>query len=295
MTFGFKTFVVSGTRPDTEGASKLVQELTGFMVSDLGWVLEDDQSDQAGADHFIVVRSNGEEGTYPTFFMQVSSGTGTSASLNQDVANVAPATAWDSAAHAVPSSGVSALVANSGPMDVDSNGNTQIWISGDSEGVVVITKRESTDTYDSLFFGRANPVLPVDQNPYPLYTAGAAGAAINVTSSQPRGIGGQPPVAFTSIGDLDALVVGLASTNQPYNLGTATSIFAAVPIVLVYNDTTPEPDLKGVMGTARSVWAGAGSSEGMLQASELTASGTFGKQVYKAFTLTSASIIIRTE
>ncbi len=298
MPFGFQTFVVSGTRDDTEGASKLIQDMSTFMVS-LGWTVTDDRSDQAGTAHKVVLESNGEGNNFPTFFMIVHSGSSTSASTGQDTVNVLPATAYDVAAHAVPSSGVQVPAAsNTSPIDVDSNGNTNIWISGDSEGIVVVSQRSSSSSYDSLYFGRANSVRSVAENSYPLYTAGVNGIAIDVTPGVVEGIGGQPPEVFTGSGDI--LAIGyLFNTEQPYNIGAATSIYFAAPIFIWYNDTTggpgPSNQRRGAMGTARNAWIGAGSNQSMLQASKLIASGTFGKQVYQAFTATSESLIMRIE
>ncbi len=298
MPFGFKTFVVSGTRDDTEGASKLVQELKDFMIS-VGWTLTEDRSDQAGADHFVVLESNGEDSNFPTFYMVVHSGNSISAPI-ADTINVFPSTAWDTSTHAVPSSGVRiGPTNNASPLDVDSNGNTDIWLSGDSEGLCCVSKKQGVNTYDSLFFGRANSFRPVSENPYPLYTAGVNGIAIDATPNSVDGIGGQPPKAFTGTSAILTLGPLFATSDSPYNIGAATSIYYAAPLGMWYNLGTggpgPSLDRSGAMGTARNAWVGAGTNQSLLQASKLTASGTFGKQVYQAFTATAESLIMRIE
>lgn len=299
MPFGFKTFVVSGTRSDTEGASKLVQELSTFMVS-VGWTVTDDRTDQPGISHKMVLQSNGEDSNFPTYYMIVHSGNSATPTADQDTINILPATAYDVGAHAVPASGVEVPNNNNiAPIDVDSNGNTDIWMSGDSEGVAIVTKKQGGNVYDSTFFGRANSVRTVEENPYPLYTAGVNGIAVDPTPTAVKGIGGQPPQLFTGSSDIVALAYSFATNDAPYNIGAATSIYFASPIVLVHGDTTGgvPPDLhrRGIIGTARNVWVSAGSNQSLLQASKLTASGTFGKQVYQAFTTTAESLVMRIE
>jgi hypothetical protein len=261
-----------------------------------GWQLIDNRSTQAGSatpslTHKLVFSSNGEAGNYPTFYMTLFSGTG--AAAGSSLVSFLMSTAYDVVAHDVPSSGVSSSANNiqdaNTSLNTPSEANFEVWMSGDSEGVAFITRQ--TSTYDSICLGRANSFSSVSENSFPLYVSGGGSSAIVVSNSSVRGVGGNPPRAFTASNEMEASLVTFAAANQPYDLDAATSIFLAVPILLMYDDASPIR--KGAAGTLRNVWATAGTNAGTLAEGRLTASGTFGAQTYRVFPLTTEGLLIR--
>jgi hypothetical protein len=295
MSFVYQNITISGARVDTEGASKFIQEASSFL-QDAGWQLIDDRSAQAGSatpslTHKLVFSSNGEAGNYPTFYLTVFSGT--AALAGSSLVTFLMSTAYDTAAHDVPSSGVSSSANNiqdsNVTLNTPSEANFEVWMSGDSEGVVFITRQ--TATYDSVCLGRANSFSTVQENSFPLYINGVSSSSIVVSNANVRGVGGNPPRAFNAGNEISAETTAFASTNQPYDLSTTTSIFLATPIVLMYDDTTPIR--KGAAGTIRNAWATAGTNAGVLSEGRLTASGTSGVQTYRVFPLTGEGLLIR--
>lgn len=293
MPFNFREVVISGSRDDTEGTAKLLQEIKIFMEG-AGWITFDDQSAAEAGSHLIAFSSTGEDGTLPTFYMILASGT--TAAQNSNQVHFQVATNWDAGAHDEGGGIISPVTkSTTSTLDGDSNGDFNVWMSGDSEGVAFITRNASTQ-YDSMCAGRLNQFQTTAEDPYPLYTHGANGVAILVESSiSPRAIVGNPPIALTDNNSCEIVTLGFSTTNQPYDLGSATSIYAAYPLFLAANDITPLR--QGFIGTLRNAWAGTGTGAGMLQEGTLIASGTdFGKQVYRAFTFnTTRSLIIRQE
>jgi len=291
MPFTYREVTISGSRDDTEGTAKFIQEAKIFM-EEAGWTTFDDQSSAAAGSHLITFSSTGEDGTLPTFYMVLNSGTTTGQNSNTTTFQVA--TNWDAGAHDEGTGLITPLTkATAQGLEGDSNGDFHVWMSGDSEGVVFITRNLSTQ-YDSMCVGRANQFHTIDVDTHPLYIHGGTGVAIVVESStNVRGIAGNPPKAFTASSEMEIKAVAFSTTNQPYNFGTATSIFFAYPLVWFADDVSPVR--RGVIGTLRNAWHGAGTTPGMLQEATLVASGTdFGEQVYRAFTLnTTDSLIIR--
>lgn len=293
MVFVYRNFTVSGTRPDTEGTSKFIQEAKSFLEA-AGWTTVDDRTAQPGADHKLVMSSQGEESTYPTFYMILTSGLGT-ATAGQSDTSFQVATDWNVGSHSVPADGVVSPIAVGNPSYVStySQQDWEVWMSGDSEGVVFVTRQSAT--YDSIAAGRLNQFSSVEEDPYPLYINGSISALITVeNATYLRGIAGNPPQALGANSEAEIKTFAFASTNQPYQLGSVTSIYLAAPLVLYWDDLSPIR--KGLVGTLRNAWAGAGSNAGMLEEGTLVASGTFGKQVYRAFLSgTTDSLIIRQE
>jgi len=290
MPFSYRNATISGGSDDTlEGASAFIQTVEDVLVNEMGWVVEDDQTASAGASHKLILRSNGEGSEFSTFYVVLTSGTG-GGTANLNAITMQMATAWDSSAHVVPSSGVETVFAQT-RLNTRSQEDFEFWISGDSEGVVFIT-RQNPSTYDSLSFGRANSFYSQTVNPFPLYVMGdTSNIILSASNGAVRAIGGKTPRAFIGFECNTLPYFNLTAANQPYRQSGASSIFVALPVLFNYRDSTPLA--KGSAGTLRNSWSGAGSNENMLQESTLVASGTFGVQTYRAFTTTSDSLIIR--
>ena len=297
MVFTYRNITVSGSRADTEGASKFIQEAKLFLEGG-GWTTEDNQTAQPGSatasgTHKLVLKSNGEGNPYATFYMTIFSGTG--AAVGSSQVSFMMSTAYNSTTHDVPTTGTSTNLSNAQDaqttLNTPSEANFEVWMSGDSEGVAFVTRNGAT--YDTVCVGRANSFSSQFNNPYPLYVNSASTSTITVaTSTTARAVGGQPPQAFNATSDCETqTMTALTSTNQPYDLDAATSIFLAVPLVLIYNDTSPLR--KGVAGTLRSVWATVGTTAGALAEGRLTASGTFGVQTYRVFPNAADALLIR--
>ena len=75
MPFNFKEFTISGSRGDTEGTAKFIQEAKGFL-EDAGWTTFDDQTAEVGGAHKLIMSSTGEDGSLPTFYIVLISGAG---------------------------------------------------------------------------------------------------------------------------------------------------------------------------------------------------------------------------
>lgn len=297
MTFQYKEFTVSGTRPEVEGVSKFIQEARQFL-EDAGWTLTEDRTNQPGSasvDTRLVMQSNGEESSYPTFYMIIGSGTNASPGSNRT--SFSMATAYDTTAHDVPGSGVATPVTLGTDviLNTQSEDDFYVWMSGDSEGVVFVT-RQGTSTYDSVVIGRMNSFWAVELDPYPLIALGGTSSTIIADSVSTRTIYGNPPQSLDTNNQSEALSIAFTNFNSPYNaagdISAPEGIFLAVPLVFTLDAT----DIRGVQGTARNAWVSSGSSTtpGMLNEGRLTASGTFGVQVYRSFIeSTTRSLIIR--
>jgi len=295
MPFAYKRATISGNVAGTEGTSKLIQEIKDVAVNQMGWTLYDDRTDQRSTNHKLVLSSNGEDGTYPTFYMVITSGntTGTAA---QNTVLFQVATAWDTTIHRVPASGIVVPVA-SGVQILATSTNTQYtaWISGDKDAIHVITKVSTT--YDSTAVGHVKPFYSPALHPYPLFVNGDATTTTVITDAvTTRLIAGNPPRAFTT--GSDAQFMGMAvftNANQPYIAAVnpaITSIYMAMPLLVGPNTVAEGKDFLGI---APGIWQGAGSNAGMLNEAILTMSGTDGVvQQYIAFLIsTTASLIVR--
>ena len=299
MPFGYQQITISGARDDTEGVALFIQEATTFLQS-LGWSVEDDRTAEPATNdpalhHKMVMRSQGEANEYGTFYLTMFSGT--SVGQNSNLVSFMMHTAYDSGAHDIPASGIS--TSSTDFFDANASLNTrsqedfEVWMSGDSEGVVFVT-RQSPSTYDSVMFGRLNQFEPTSVDSYPLYINTTSTAIVTVTNTvQARGIAGEPPKAFANNSEAEFRTYSsLNQFSQPYDLGAATSIYLATPILFFTDDQNPTG--QGVIGTVRNAWAAVGTTAGILDEGTLTASGSEGVQIYRAFPAnTTESLILR--
>lgn len=297
MSFGYKQVTISGNAPGVEGMSRLIQEIKDVAVNQMGWTIHDDSTNQPSTNHKLILSSNGETNSYPTFYAVLGSGSSTG-TAGQDTIMAQMATAWNASLHRVPASGVIVPVA-SGVMLLggDSNGVFNAWISGNKDSINVIT-RVGASTYDNIMFGRASSFHSTSIHPYPLFVNADSNASTLIAGSpNVRVIARNPPEAFTNGAEGEALDMdSFATSNQPYDStisGGVQSVYAAVPMFLTVDDTAPAR--KEVLGVIPNTWTGAGSSMGMLNESILTMSGTDGTvQTYIAFNVnTLISLIIR--
>jgi len=290
MSFLYRNVTISGSVPGNEGVTDFLQELKDFMTT-AGWSLTEDRTDQDGLeDCKLVMQSNGESGEYPTFFLVAHSGS--------DYTSFYMATAYDTGTHDVATTGIqtNAYGVAMARFVTESESDFQVWFSGDSEALAIVSDRIPGPDYDSVLIGRLNSFMSTADNPYPLYIISANGAVIITVDSNgtvSRGTGGNPPFAFDGSNENRVRDYTYLSTNQPYTFGTAESVFLATPLIFNYT-WTAATQRKGMAGTVRNAWRGAGSSMGMLSNHILTASGTSGVQTYKAFVRDTAdSLIIR--
>ncbi len=294
MSFQYQNFTISGSREELEGTSEFVTKAKEFLEL-AGWVTEDDRRTQPGSatdadTHKIVMKSDGEDNSLPTFYLTIASGT--AAAPGSNVSSFMMSTGYDVGTHDVlpADSKIPASLGVSEFLNTRTSQDYEVWMSGDSEGVAFITRRVST--YGSVSIGRCNQFSSTSQDPHPLYI-NAGGSTIRTTNTSLRLIAGNPPQVVTAGSEAETLGISFAAGNQPYTGShtSVTSIFLAVPFVVTFDDTNPQR--KGVIGTVRNAWMGPGTNTGMLQEGTLTASGSFGVQVYRAFTLSTTSLIIR--
>lgn len=297
MTFVHKNVIISGSTSGVDSAAALLQEISGVMVA-AGWTVEDDRSAVpttfAGATK-IVFRSNGENNDLPTFYATAFSGTSTAA--GGGIVAFAMHTAYDVGTHAVPASGVVTAqgvpIANNS-VSVIANEISEVWISANAEYLVVVTRDEG-NAYDSAAYGRVTQFTSLDQDPFPLFVNAEGSQGVTATNvSQVQGIAGNPPVASTTSNQAVILSFNtLTSTNQPYNMSGANSIFVAGPLLFAKRSNTGSPG-QGLIGMVPGHWEGAGTAANMLPQARLTASGTGGVQTYRAFPIgTTFSLIMR--
>jgi hypothetical protein len=318
MVFQYKRVVVSGTNEGVEGTSAGLAEISSFM-QDCGWDLVEDRSAEAatGFDDThpkYVFSSNGEAGNYPTFYMTLYSGS--AVSVNSNSLFAVAHTAYDIGTHLTPASGVRTGVGKTAgvakPNDTNAENrlyirsqddNTEIYMSGDSEMVHLITRKtndnNSTSTMDNIMFGRFNSFFSVDENPYPMIVQGNSSADITVaTTTFPRGIwGNNPPVASSDRGHITTAAPASNAqldSGMPYSMGV-DSIFAALPIAVYYERVAGFP-VGAVAGTIRNGWISCDRTD-LLNLSILTASGSGGAQEYISFTSESSftidSLVVR--
>ena len=297
MPFSFRQVTISGATEGNEGTIMFVRELKNFM-EEAGWTTTEDRTTEPGhvdGNTNIVMQSNGESGDYPTFYMVAVSGG--SATAGQDYTYFRMTTAWDTAAHTMPASGVAtnSFTTTMARLNTLSQEDYEVWMSGDAEALAIVT-RQSPSTYDSVCIGRANSFMTTADNPFPLYLLSGSTSAVlieDTTGASTRLIGGNPPFAFDSGNNTKTYqYTGISNNNQPYKVGAADSIFLALPAFLVYTEDIPSK--QGILGTIRNAWRGAGTASDMYMEGILTASGTSGVQTYQAFTVsTTTSLIIR--
>lgn len=304
MVFNYKEVTVSGTSPGVEGVSRFIQEAKTFLEG-AGWTTVDDRSAQNGDNdssltHKIVFSSKGEAGTAPTFYLTIFSGSNASAASSQ--AYFLVHTAYDVSAHQVPASGVSNSAthtqSNATPLAIRStDSNSEIWMSGDADAVTFVVKRSSNATYDSATVGKFKSFYTQQEEPYGLFIHSSNTVGLHLAgTANLQGVSGNPPRRFdatgTSAGTLQTTAIGPLTSSQPYNLGVATSIFQASPLLVVI--TNNGQAIKGVLGVLPTSWEGVGTSQGLLNEGYLTASGVdFGTRIYRVFATTTASLIIR--
>lgn len=291
MTFAYRQVTISGHRNGTEGTSKALNEIVDVMVNGMGWVLEDDRRNQAGsatlsATHKVALRSNlGESGDQPQWHVVLTSGI--AAAAPSDFIGCQISTAYDTTAHDVPGTGIETPTDHTSVrIDTDADGQFVLWISGNKDGVVLVTHEQGQ--FNWLTFGRTQHFLTTSLEPYGIYTVSAS-TSINPTIGNVAGIAGEPPQSFTTTEGL-FLSYTLSSTNQPqYNLGEREAIFTAFPVIFAVNDVSPVR--KGAIGICPNFWSAVTENAGIISPTEFVVSGT--SERYMAFGGTTATLVIR--
>jgi len=297
MVFRYEHFTISGSRSEVAGASQFVTKAKEFLEA-AGWTTVDDRRTQPGSatdadTHKVVLSSDGEDGSLPTYYMTMASGT--SSETNAVDVSFMMSTGYDVGTHDVLSSDakIPSALGVSDQLNVIAQSDYDVWMSGDTEGVVFVTRVASV--YDSIVIGRCNQFTTEDQDPYPLYIVSSTANSPETADPSSQLIAGNPPIPTVGSNQADTLNIGLGSGRQPYSGDhtSVTSIFLAAPIVMTWDRATAGSIRKGIVGTVRNAWKGTGTTAGMLAEGTLTASGTFGVQIYRAFPTTGQSLIIR--
>jgi hypothetical protein len=293
MSFAYRQVTISGHRIGTEGTSKAINEIVDVMVNGMGWVLEDDRRAQAGTasittTHKVALRSNlGESGDQPEWHVVITSGN--AAAAPSDLLGFQISTAYDTAAHDVPGTGIETPADHTTmTLATDSDAQFILWISGSKDGVVLVTHTPASTQW--VTFGRSQHFLGNDLEPYGLYLHGATGDSTSAASTAVRSIAGQPAEAFTNANEGEFLTYSLAATNQPqYNLGESEAIWTALPVIHSVDDQSPVR--KGAIGICSNFWAAAAQAAGLLRPVEVVVSGT--SETYLIFGATADSLVIR--
>lgn len=297
MPFTYSHVIVSGTNSGVEGVAQFIQLARPFLES-AGWTMVDDRTAQAGSatlanTHKMVFSSRGESGAEPTFYMTIVSGTGAGPANNQ--ASFVVHTAYDVGTHALPASGVaSSTVANaSAALQVRSTDSvTEVWMSGDADGVTFVTKRiTAVPTFDSQTIAKVKSFYGSAVEPYGIFLLGSSTIALQTSTIALYGVANEPPLSIDNSTLLaNAVSPTLPAAAQPYNTGVADSIYFAMPIVVVLGSANKQ---QGAVGVIPSLWEGTSTTGGMLNEGILTASGSGGVQTYKVFSDSTKSLIIR--
>ncbi len=291
MSFSFREVTISGLRNDTEGTSQAINEITDVLVNEMGWVLEDDRRTQAGNSdvtltHKVVFKNDtGESGTDSNWYFTITSGT--TASLNQNTLGFQMHSAYDVGTHDTAATGVENPVLHSTlTLATDSNGNFNLWVSGDKDSVVFVTNQ--INTYGHMTVGKSKGFLDDTIEPFGLYIAGVANTT--ATSTQVRSIVSNPPIALANANEGEFLSIALTTTNEPrQGLGQDEAIFTFFPMVHMVDDASPVR--KGAIGMVRNMWVGVSSNAGWIKESLITISGS--SQTYLGFPETTNSLVIR--
>jgi len=290
MTFHFDEITVSGARFDTEGTSKGIKEISRVMTNYMGWTTHDDRTNQAGANHKMVLRSTGED-PGPAFYLVMTSGDNSgSVAPPQDVISFQISTFWDASTHTVGSGVITP--ANPGVAELgrtDSDGFYTLWVSGDKDSVVIVGK--ARNNYNRVGFGRGENFLSPDYEPYGLYMLGGTGnTAIDPFNTSIRSVVGNPPTAITAANDGAFRSVAFSSTNEPrrgLNPSEIVPIFTAVPLVFFVEAAAST----GAISIVKNMWGFLPATIGYNSETVLVSSGT--DREYMVFGDTSNGLLIR--
>jgi hypothetical protein len=290
MPFAYRQVTVSGHRVDTEGTSTALNEIADVLVNEMGWTMEDDRRSQNGSSnvaltHKIVLNSNGGEGGHPNWFVTLTSGT--TATAGSDTIGMQLATAYDTGTHDTAASGIETpTIHTSLNLNVDPDGPYTLWISGDKDGVVLVSQRHG-DLMNWMTFGRGRHFLDDTLEPYGIYCYAQANNTLP-TATAVRSIVGEPPVSLNGGAEGEFIAYTLTSTNDPRTgLGNDQDIWVILPILFTADDASPVR--KGAIGFTNFFMAG-NSNAGMLTPAEYTDEQTGRSYVFFG---SSSTLVIR--
>ena len=299
MTFSYREVTVSGNSVGVEGTAKLIQLIKEVMVDEMGWVQTDDQTNRAGTSHQLTLQSTGEAAALPTYYLILTSGTGSSAAVGQDVINVRAATAWNSTTHQVPSSGVgNPTTSGTVTLSTDSNGSFTAWISGDKDAVTIVSKPTAAATYDCFHYGNINQITSTAFDRTPIYLVGDSATSVDVVANSTTdtySFLNSTTVLTSAEADFESLYINpLDSSQAPNNIFGSTEAYVALPLVAGVSDNIPVR--KSIRGFSKNIWTtiasgGAGSVVTIDPQDELLSSDG---RVYKVFfdTINSARALV---
>lgn len=260
MSFYFQETVVSGTRTDTHGVMKMIDDITTAMTT-MGWSIYDDLR-TTHPDKKIVLSSTGEDTTSSGIYLVVSSGT--TEALYVQLAN-----SWDNSGHTFDDLYIDDT-AGSVLLIADHDGPAALWCSGDLDSVTLMSKARGSYTF--VIAGRGANFYGPDLEPWGVYlTYGTAGMAASYASNV-RGICGNPPRTFDS-GEAEFLSYGLVATNEPRTgLGGDEAVWTACPILFTVDDNSPLA--KGAIGIVKNAWSCRGQDTGISSEMVFTVDGS---------------------
>jgi len=293
MSFAYREVVVSGTRDGVEGTSQCINEITDVMVNQMGWVLEDDRRAQAGSSnetltHKVVFKSNlGESNDQPNWYMTITSGTG-SAQRNNFL-SFKIHSAYDVGTHDTAATGVETpSTISTLTLPTDSDGNFVLWISGDKDGIALVTNSRSV--YGHALVGRSQHFVDNSIEPFGLYIN--TSTDVNPATLSCRSIAGEPPQAFQNVSEGEILSYPFSTTHEPrMGLGSPEAFFTAMPLMHMTDDASPSIR-KGAIGLISGAWSCAPTGAGWVKETVITVSGSPDRE-YVAFPTTTNGLVIR--
>jgi len=246
MSFAFREVVISGSRPDTEGSARGIQELTTAMET-MGWTIHDDRTAQPSPNHKMVLYNNqGEDATASGIYMVLTSGT-------NDEIGVQVSTGWNASTHVL--EGVySPLTAGPTSIQTDEDATYMMWVAGDKDAIAVFTKTE--DIYTGLVAGRAVPFMDTDYEPYGVYVRESFPNSPVIPATSPvYGLVGTTPTAITTSNQASIIFPGTFGTADEPRTALQHDwedvVFTALPMIFMVDI---DNDNKGAIGFVKHLW-----------------------------------------
>jgi hypothetical protein len=284
MGFYFQETVISGSRSDTHGVRKGMDDIETAMTA-MGWSTYDDE--RASATSRLIMYNEGGETTSSGIYLVVTSGT-------TEILYFQLANSWDNVGHTFDDLYIPAAEANA-YMQVDHDASWVLWVSGDKDSVTFVSKTRGA--YGHVIAGRGAKFYDDDFEPYSCYILtnpnivhtfrGAGDPANHLTRA--RVIAGNPPRTHET-GEAEFLKYAIGTNNEPrIGMGQDDTVFTATPILYTADDASPLA--KGALGIVKNAWVISPYSAGVHDEMRFTVEGS--SEEYMAFQGTTVSLLIR--
>jgi len=297
MTFVFSEVVISGTQSGVEGSSAGMQAISTAMQS-MGWSVHDDRTDQAGSSMKLVLYNNqGEDATASGIYVVLTSG-------GVDQINIQLSSEWDSGAHnfgsgvAVPNT-LATPTANVACVFNDENGDYALWISGDKDAVVIVSKNSGfnrANDYSIATFGRAVPFLDTDLEPYGAYLSATTAASTLISPSTTRvyGLVGNPveAVIASQAEFLSQYSIMQTEVSDPRHGLYVGGDWVYTPIPILFTADKTGGVTLGAIGIVKHIWTTTESEAGGLFHESIMYDPVSGRE-YIVFASTSFCPVVR--